>query len=241
MKLIAVTRPSERSEETLKLIEARGFKGLIVPSIEIVPRKLKKSGLEIKGFDWLVLTSASGVEIIHKLLKDELKNIKIAVIGPKTKEALEKKGISPALIAKEYKAESLAEELKKEARNKKILVARASVGREVLIEELKKVAEVREIELYDTTLPKDKSKMLGFKEKLEKGEVSAVIFTSSQAAKNLLDFLGKEAIKKINKTAVCAIGPITAKTLEEYGVKISAIPKEYTVEAALDEIEKIIT
>jgi len=238
--LIAVTRPKERSEETLRLVESRGFAGLIVPSIEIAPRKLKKSELDLKGFDWLVLTSASGAEIICSLLKDELKNIKIAVIGPKTKEALEKRGIAPSLVAKEYKAEGLAEELKKAAKNKKIVVARASIGREVLIDELKKAAkEVKEVMLYDTVLPKDKCGMFELKEKLEKSEVNAVIFTSSQAAKNLLDFLGKASIQKINKTIVVAIGPITAKTLEEYGVKVNAVPKEYTVNAAIEEIERI--
>ncbi|MFQ5801129.1 MAG: uroporphyrinogen-III synthase, partial [Candidatus Hydrothermarchaeales archaeon] len=169
-----------------------------------------------------------------------LKGISIAVIGPKTKEAFERKGITPTVVAREYVAERLASELMAVTKGRKVLVARAAIARKVLVEELSKVADVTEIAIYDTALPEDKTEMKRFKELLEKDEMDAVIFTSSQMARNLLDFLGKEGAKRLNEIIVCAIGPVTARTLEERGVRITCMPEEYTVDAALEEIEKQI-
>ncbi len=82
--------------------------------------------------------------------------------------------------------------------------------------------------------------MKEFKELLESGEIDFVIFTSSKSAENLVDYLGKDALKQLKKTSVCAIGPITASTLEKLGVHVACVPKDYTIEAALQEIHQIL-
>ncbi len=43
----------------------------------------------------------------------------------------------------------------------------------------------------------------------------------------------KDRFSDINKVKVCAIGPITAKTLEKYGIRVDIVPEVYTVEACL--------
>lgn len=230
---VAVTRPKERAGETIKLIENRGWEGVIVPSIEVVPRK--KPAVNLRDYDWLALTSASGAAIMHRYYGSELKKVKIAVIGPKTAELLRKKGISVSLIPKEYKGESLADELiRKGIAGKRILIARASAGREVLVEKLKEHASVDEITLYDTKPPRSRQ-LENFSRMLAR--IDAIIFTSSQAAKNLLDFV---SVENINKIRVCAIGPVTAETLRNAGVRVDAMPRKYTVEACLDALGKVL-
>jgi uroporphyrinogen III methyltransferase/synthase len=103
---------------------------------------------------------------------------------------------------------------------------------------LGEVADVKEIHIYDTLLPRDTSELRRFKELLDEGEIDALVFTSSQATKNLLDFLGVGAREKLQRTIICAIGPVTARTVEGYGIKLACVPEQSTLEAALEEIKK---
>ena len=239
--MIAVTRPLERSRETIEQIEGRGHKAMIVPAVSIVPvlrEEVKDMVGELSDYDWLVLSSASGADVMHRYFGSELKGIKIAVIGPKTAKFLQDRGIDVEIIPKEYRAEKLAKEMIGAGIDgEKILVARADIGREVLITELKKHADVTEVTIYRTIMPCDKTPMREMLSALEKEKITAVIFTSSQNVKNMFESLDKERLTEgLKKTKVCAIGPITAKTLEEKGVNVDVMPEEYTVEACLEAI-----
>jgi uroporphyrinogen III methyltransferase/synthase len=208
-----------------------GWEAFIVPSIEIVPRPIDSS-IQLDEFDWLVVTSASGAEVLWRHFKVGLQDINIAVVGPKTQAAFVKKGILPKLVAKEHLGE------RDHVKGKRVLVARASLGRKELVEMLGEVADVKEIHIYDTLLPKDTSELRRFKALLDEGEIDALVFTSSQATKNLLDFLGEGAREKLQQTIICAIGPVTARTVEGYGIKHACVPEQYTLEAALEEIKR---
>lgn len=232
---VAITRPKERAEDTIKLIKRRGWEAVVIPAVEIVPRDKKEilSAVgKVEDYDWLVLTSSTGVELMHKHFGGSLKKVKIAAIGAKTKEVLEKRGIKVDLIPKEYKAENLAEEMiKKGIEGSHILVARAAIGREVLVEELKRHARVTEVALYDTEMPKNVSGVEALK------GVDAVIFTSSQSVRNLHAAFGEKLKKTIKNAKICAIGPITAGTLKELGIRVDVMPEEYTVEACLEALK----
>lgn len=239
--MIAITRPLERSRETVESVEARGHKAMIVPAVSIIPRPregISREIGELKDYDWLVLSSASGADVMHRYFGDKLQNLKIAVIGPKTAKFLLDRGIEVELVPEEYTAENLAREMIKAGiEGKKILVARADIAREVLTKELQKHADVKEVTIYNTIMPCDKTPMREMLSALEKGTVTAVIFTSSQNVKNMFASLDKgRLLEGLKKAKVCAIGPITARTLEEKGVNVDVMPKEYTVEACLEAI-----
>jgi uroporphyrinogen-III synthase len=239
--MIAITRPLERSRETVKQVEARGHRAMIVPAVSIIPvsrEEITEKIGELTDYEWLVLSSAFGADIMHRYFGDGLKNLKIAVIGPKTAKFLEEQGIRVELIPKEYRAETLADEMVKAGiEGKRVLVARADIGREVLITKLQKHADVTEVTIYKTIMPCDKTPMREFLSALEKGRVTAAIFTSSQNVKNLFASLDKDRLLEgLKKTKVCAIGPITTRTLEERGIQVDVTPREYTVEACLEAI-----
>ena len=237
---VAVTRPLERADDTAWLVRKRGWEPLIVPAVEIVPRPISLS-VKLEDFDWLVVTSASGVEVLWNHFKESLRNIDIAVVGPKTKAMFMEKGIAPKVVASEHVGEGLARDLEHEAAGKKVLIARAAIARKELVEMLSEKSIVTEIAIYDTIAPRDKTGLKRFKTLLEKRGLDAVIFTSSQMARNLIDFVGKEGVKRLNEIVTCAIGPVTARTLKEYGVKMTCMPSEYTIDAALSEISKHIS
>jgi uroporphyrinogen-III synthase len=237
---VAITRQRERSAETEEIVRKRGWDPVIVPSIEIVPISIDPSIL-LSDFDWLVVTSASAVDILWKRFGDALKQINIAVVGPKTGSAFEKKGVLPKVVASESVGEGLARELIGRVTGKKLLLARATRARKELLLMLNEKASVTEIAIYDTVPPTDKSGMKRFKEMLALGEIDVILFTSSLAAEILLDFIGEAGRKRLKEKLVCAIGPITARTLEEHGITPTCMPDEYTIDAALDEISKHIS
>jgi uroporphyrinogen III methyltransferase/synthase len=218
------------------LAQEHGWEAIIIPAVEIVPRRgeeiLRAVG-DLGRYDWIVLTSAFGAEILYDLFGGAMEGLPIAAIGPKTKETLEGKGVSVRLVPPQYKAENLARALKKIGiRGKRILVARASIGREVLVEELRRGgAEVTEVPLYDTPPPREGRGAEELRRRLEARDLDAVIFTSSQTVKNLFQTLGARLADLLEGVKVCAIGPITARTLEERGVRVDIQPEEYTVEA----------
>jgi uroporphyrinogen-III synthase len=236
---VAITRPRERAEETERIVRKRGWEALIIPSVEIVPLPIDPT-IKLKDFDWLIVTSASGVDVLWECFNVELNKIDIAVVGPKTKEAFERRGILPKVVAKEHVGEGLAKDLIDLVKGKRVLVARATKAREGLVEWLEKVSKVTEVGIYDTHPTKDKSEMKKFKSMLEKQAVDAVVLTSSLSTKNLIEYLGEDGLKLLNKIVVCAIGPITAESAREMGVAVTCVPQRYTVDAALEEISKHI-
>ena len=239
MVRVAVTRPWERAVETEKLIRKWGWEPLVVSSIELVPLSIDPV-IVLSKFDWLVVTSAAGADLLWRHFEDDLREVNIAVVGPRTAAAFERHGINPKLVARESVGEGLADELSDIVRGQRVLVARAKKARAKLVDMLSDAADTTEIAIYDTISPTDKTGLKRFKTLLEKSEIDAIVFTSSLAARNLLDFIGEEGRSRVNEIIVCAIGPVTARTLEELNVKAQCMPAEYTVDAALGEISKHI-
>ena len=66
-------------------------------------------------------------------------------------------------------------------------------------------------------------------------KIDVLTFTSSSTARNFFELLPD--LKHQNKKPfIACIGPITAKTVREFGYKPRIIPKQYTVEDLANEI-----
>jgi len=246
-KQIIVTRAHGQSSDFSNLLEKKGACPVQFPTIETVPpdswEALDRAIQNVEMYDWLVFTSVNGVKYFLLRIKENqkdvrcLKGIKLCAIGPKTAEVLEKLDLRIDFVPAEYKAEGIIEGLgSNEVRGKKILIPRAAVAREVLPEELVKLgATVDVVEAYKTIQPKRKTGE--FREMLKNKEVHVITFTSSSTVTNFISMFNKEEISDLlNGVTIACIGPITAKTAEKNGLKVSIIPEKYTVEAFTDAI-----
>ena len=112
---------------------------------------------------------------------------------------------------------------------RRILLARAQKARDILPNGLKKMgAEVDVVEAYRTVKPKAGSKRL--KKLLTDGEIDVITFTSSSTVNHFAELLKKEDLKKLLKgIAIACIGPVTARTAKEWGMKVQIQPKQYTI------------
>ena len=58
---------------------------------------------------------------------------------------------------------------------------------------------------------------------------------------NFLDRLDKEYYDKLDKIVIASIGPITQKTAEDCGLKVTIVPNQYTVDGLISAIEAYFT
>jgi uroporphyrinogen-III synthase len=100
-------------------------------------------------------------------------------------------------------------------------------------------AFVEEVYVYESALPGDDGLAVRFLADLSARRVDAIVFGSSMCVRNLLDMVNAGAsvlyfVELLNRGAVVvAIGPVTAKTLLELGIKVDVVPDKHLFEDAL--------
>ncbi len=238
---VLVTRPAGQATPLVQQLNALGATTRLQPAIEIQPvadwSKVDEAIENLDSYDWLVFSSANGVQyFVDRLLSshDDLRRLmacRFATMGPATSAALAHYRLQTDLQPQEYRAEALAEQLAAGAQGKRILLLRASRGREVLAETLTTAgAEVEQVVVYesrDTVKPQAE-----IVDALAAGQIDWVTVTSSAIARSLVQMFG-DALKQ---TKLAAISPLTASVLKEAGYPATIVATEYTTEGLLQEI-----
>jgi uroporphyrinogen-III synthase len=250
-KVVAITRPVERVEEAVKMVEEKGGVPLVAPTLELQilnSKPLVNLCKSADTFDWLIFTSPTGILSVFKHCKDLKKRLKpdckVAVIGPRTAKFLSKNGLEADIVPDDYTAEGLLEVFKDiDVQGKKIGIPRTMSARKVLPEGLKKMgADVLVVEAYRSAVPKDKKVVKELIDNIIDEKIDAVTFTSTLTVKNLFKVAEEEGKKseledslRSGDILVAAIGPVTARPLEDAKIK-TITPEEYTIRAMLDKL-----
>jgi uroporphyrinogen-III synthase len=139
-------------------------------------------------------------------------SLKVATIGDATAAVARKAGIQVTLVPESYVAESLQKGLTGLVNGKKILLARATIARDVIPVALQQAgAEVDVVDAYRNELPAEAPELL--RQGLAHG-VHAATFTSSSSVTHLAEAARAAHIKfPFAKVAAISIGPVTSKTL----------------------------
>lgn len=246
-KTVVITRAEEQSEQLIDFLLEKGAEPFSFPVIQTHPpddwSPLDTALTCLDRYHGLIFTSVNGVKYFVRRLAEkqkdirELKGVRIYAIGPKTAQAVRDLGIRVDVVPEKFVAESLLESMGKEnIKGRRFLLPRAAVARETLPETLRRLgAEIDVVHAYQTLLPPTKTG--DFLEKLRRGEIDAVTFTSSSTVKNFMKLIGEANRPLLAKTAIACIGPITAKTAEDLGLNVDVIPGQYTAEALVDAVE----
>jgi uroporphyrinogen III methyltransferase/synthase len=246
-KRIIVTRSRDQASVFSEMLIDRGATTVEFPTIEVVPpenwNELDSAIKAIETYNWLIFTSGNAVrffmERLRSLNKDlrVLKGVNICTVGPKTSESLESYGLKADLIPSEFKAEGVLTALGGvKVRGLKFLIPRAKVAREIIPDRLRELgAEVTVATAYENRKPA--SDVERVRKLLEEKKIAAITFTSSSTVHNFVEILGQKEYKSLlNGVAIACIGPVTAKTAEEYGMKTNIMPKDYTIPALVNEL-----
>lgn len=244
---ILITRTREQAGSLRAALEKQGAEVAALPTIALAPprswRPLDAALRRLETYDWVIFTSANGVESFFTRLKRArpqragrdarvLAQAKIAAIGPATAEALRGHGVKADVVPREFRAEGLAQALARERwPGKTVLVARAAEAREVLPNELRRRgARVDVVAAYRTVVPQVNRR--GARRLFSHGLPDLVTFTSSSTARNLATLLGSRAATRAwRAVAIAVIGPVTAATVRELGWRVAVTAKPYTIPA----------
>jgi uroporphyrinogen-III synthase len=198
---------------------------------------------KLECYDWLVFTSVNAVEIVFDRIAREEKiattmqslfrsadrerRPKIAVIGPKTAEALQAYGITPDFVPDEYVAESILPGLG-DLRGRWVLLPRAEIARKTLPEAIAEAGGIpHEIAIYQTVPVEPNTEGLA----ALKAGLDWITFTSPSTVHNFVEILRRQKMNPFQLTGnpkIACIGPITEQAAREEGFEIALVAREYT-------------
>jgi uroporphyrinogen III methyltransferase/synthase len=233
---IMVTRADRQAAALADALTALGAEAVRCPVIAIEPIPVDPASLHDLGrYDWLVLTSANGVERLRELLRDSGRDlpahIKVAAIGPETAARVVEAGMTPALVPQRFIAEDLADALAAAmAPGAHILLARAAGARDVLPEQLRaRGARVDVLETYRAIPPADVQPRLA----ACLPGVDMITFASSSTVRHFVEAMPGALAEGVR---IACIGPITAQTARDLGLRVDIIAQEYTTRGLVDAI-----
>ena len=236
---VVITRPERQVDDLARLLAAEGANPIAFPTIAIEPpaawSDLDAALETLDTFDWLIFTSANGVQFFFDRLKQkgrdvrDLKGRKICCIGPATAKQVEDRGVRVDLVPQDYIAEGILKSFAAmDLTGAKILIPRAEKARDILPEGLAKMgAGVVVAATYRTVNSGRKKEELA--SRIEAGEVQMLTFTSSSTVTNFVEIMGPD-YKLPPDVKIACIGPVTAATAKKAGFSVDIEQDEYTME-----------
>jgi uroporphyrinogen III methyltransferase/synthase len=181
-----------------------------------------------------VFTSVNAVRAVwekfaeHGLDARSFGGVKIACIGEATADAVRAFGIQPELIPTTQSSEGLLAEFSPHDDILdpvgRVLLPRADIATETLAAGLiERGWEVDDVTAYRTVRAAPPAAEI--RDAIKSGGFDAVLFTSSSTVKNLVGIAGKPHAR----TVVAVIGPKTAETAAEAGLRVDAQPTHAAV------------
>ena len=238
---VLITRPAHQAGQTCRRFAEQGARVTSYPLVAIAPLDFEPP--EPGRYDLFIFTSLNAVELFFDKLASGgrdarcLAGSEIYCIGPKTRAALETRGIIADGMAQEFRAEGIFELLKAhDLTGRRICLPRARGARPYLVEALRaRGAVVDEILVYDTVIPEGASAQ-GLTEALE--GVDTVVFTSPSGFRHALELLGGKVAGLKDKRLV-AIGPVTGQAMQLAGLSPQVSARVYTDEGIIEALAGI--
>lgn len=247
-KCIMVTRERSQARELVEQIEALGGEAFAFPLLKMIPpldyEQLDEAIRTLDTYDWLIFTSVNGVRFFCERVERLGVAIQeyaghVAAVGPKTAAALEERGLLAELIPSDFVAEGLLTSLRNQlVAGQRVLLPRADIARKLLPEELRRMGmAVTEVDVYQTVIDAEKSPQAA--ERLQRGEIDAILFTSSSTVSHFVQAMSPWDISEwLDRVQIACIGPITAQTAQRLGLQVNIVAQEYTIDGLLDALLK---
>lgn len=246
-KRIVVTRARAQASQLVEKIRAMGGQVVECPSIVIERESdlhaLHNAFQNLSSYDWIIFTSVNGVDIFLDEMRRcqldirDLQGIRLAAIGPATRERIEAYGMRVDVVPDEYKAEGMLTSLKGLIQpGQWVLLPRARGARPVLPDSLRaRGIHVAEVILYHAANAQRPGVQLV--QELIDQQFDYVTFTSSSTVTNFVTMVGEANVSRINRCAkIACIGPITADTARGAGFSVAITASAYTIDGLLNAI-----
>jgi uroporphyrinogen III methyltransferase/synthase len=217
-----------------------------VPTISVEPPRnplqMDKAvrGLVEGRYEWIAFTSVNAVRAVREKFEEygldarAFSGLKIAAVGDKTAQAIAAWGLRADLIPSgEQSAAGLLADWPEfddllDPINR-VFLPRADIATETLVAGLIDLGwEVDDVTAYRTV--RATPPPAATRDAIKSGKFDAVVFTSSSTVRNLVGIAGKPH----PSTVIAVIGPATAKTAEEHGLRVDVLAPNPDVDALVD-------
>ena len=167
-------------------------------------------------------------------LKEALSRMTLVARGPKSKGALKRHNLAPAFLAEPPTTEGLVTRVEAlDVGGKRVAVALAGDHPSPALAEAveRGGGDIYQFAPYHYRLPEDLGEVGAFIQKVLAGQVGWLVFTTPPQVSILMDAADKLGLKgrlveATNIGRVAAVGPVTARELARYDVKVSVRPTE---------------
>ncbi len=179
----------------------------------------------------VVFTSKTGAELVGE--SNWTPAGAVHAIGPKTAAALRAEGYEVDVVPEEYSSAGLVYALRDRVDGARVEVARSDHGSPVLLDGLRKVADVTETVLYRLTRPPEAGDSA---ERAAAGELDGACFTSSLTVAHFLDAASERGVREaavagLADAVVGCIGEPTQAAARSAGLSVDVVPREATFDA----------
>jgi uroporphyrinogen III methyltransferase / synthase len=243
---VLVPRTKEQAGAMSERLQGFGAVPVEVPTIAVepprTPTQMERAikGLVTGRYEWIVFTSTNAVRAVREKFEEygldarAFAGVKIACVGETTADAVRDFGIRPELVPSgEQSSEGLLADFPPYDDVldpiDRVLLPRADIATETLAAGLRERGwEIDDVTAYRTVRAAPPAAEI--RDAIKSGGFQAVCFTSSSTVRNLVGIAGKPHAR----TVVACIGPQTAATAREFGLRVDVQPASATVTALVD-------
>jgi uroporphyrinogen III methyltransferase/synthase len=243
---VLVPRTKEQAGSLCSALRGHGAVPVEVPTISVEPpRNPQQVDKAVRGlvegrYEWIAFTSVNAVRAIREKFDEygldarAFSGLKIAAVGEKTAAYLEAWGLRADLVPSgEQSAQGLLADWPPYDQLldpiNRVFLPRADIATETLVAGLQELGwEVDDVTAYRTVRAAPPPAPV--RDAIKSGKFDAVVFTSSSTVRNLVGIAGKPHAS----TVIAAIGPATAKTAEEHGLRVDVLAPKPSVETLVE-------
>lgn len=243
---VLVPRTKEQAGSLSSRLRGYGAEPEEVPTISVEPpRNPQQMDKAVRGlvegrYEWIAFTSVNAVRAVREKFEEygldarAFSGLKIAAVGEKTASSLLEWGLRADLVPSgEQSARGLLEDWPPfdEVLDpiNRVFLPRADIATETLVAGLVDLGwEVDDVTAYRTV--RAAPPPAPTREAIKAGKFDAVVFTSSSTVRNLVGIAGKPH----TSTIIAVIGPATAKTAEEHGLRVDVMAPNPSAEDLAD-------
>ncbi|WP_148613632.1 uroporphyrinogen-III synthase [Nocardioides rubriscoriae] len=240
--------PRTKDQAASLSLGLRGFGAVPeeVPTISVEPPRnplqMDKAvrGLVEGRYEWIAFTSVNAVRAVREKFEEygldarAFSGLKIAAVGDKTAAAIAAWGLRADLVPSgEQSAAGLLADWPEydEVLDpiNRVFLPRADIATETLVAGLVDLGwECDDVTAYRTVRATPPPAPV--RDAIKSGKFDAVVFTSSSTVRNLVGIAGKPH----PSTIIAVIGPATAKTAEEHGLRVDVLAPKPDVDVLVE-------
>lgn len=240
---VLVPRTKDSTENLQQDLITYGAVPFEVPTMSVepprTPQQMERAihGIVSGRFEWIVFTSVNAVRAIRERFVEygldarSLSGVRIAAIGEDTVEHLIEMGVRPDLVPEGEQTTAALLDVWPEFDSlidpiNRVFLPRADIATDTLVAGLTEYGwEVEDVTAYRTVRAAPPAAHT--REAIKTGGFDAVVFTSSSTVRNLVGIAGKPHPSSV----IACIGPATAKTAQEHGLRVDVMPEDTTMES----------